>query len=415
MRRLSRLLWLLPLLALAGCKGEQAPAPDKKPPEVDVARPVVRDVTDFEVFTGHTESENFVNVKARVSGQLVKVEFKDGDVVDKDQRLFLIDPRPFAAAVKENEAALAEAKARVDRIKFDWDQERGLLNTGSAGSAEKFRQLTLDLNVAQTAIGGAEARLSTARLNLEWTEVRAPFKGRVSRRMMDPGNIVKADDTVLTTIVALSPVYAYFDVDERTVLARMMHAAGQRRRWWSGGRSTMNPLSAARAGGLPVTVGLVDEPGLYPHRARINFVDNHVETGTGTLWLRAVFTDRWYSPMTRPIGPGLFIRVHLPLGQPYEAILVAEKALGSDQGQRFLYVVKDDGTAEYRKVEVGRQHGNMRVIKAWDEKTKTGLRPDEHVVWRGLQRVRPGGKVTPHLTKMPENDDSGLHESLSEE
>jgi RND family efflux transporter MFP subunit len=393
MRRLSRLLWLPPLLALAGCKAEQAAAPDKKPPEVDVARPVVRDVTDFEVFTGHTESENFVNVKALVSGQLVKVDFKDGDVVDKDQRLFLIDPRPFAAAVKENEAALAEAKARVDRIKFDWDQERGLLNTG-AGSAEKFRQLTLDLNVAQTAIGAAEARLSTARLNLEWTEVRAPFKGRVSRRMIDPGNIVTARDTVLTTVVALSPVYAYFDVDERTVLARMMR---------------YRTLSAARAGGLPVTVGLVDEPGLYPHRARINFVDNHVATSTGTLWLRAVFTDRWYSPMTRPIGPGLFIRVHLPLGQPYEAILVAEKALGSDQSQRFLYVVKDDGTAEYRKVEVGRQHGDLRVIKS-------GLTRDERVVVKGLQRVRDKGKVTAiNLARMPEGDDNGLHDKLSEE
>src|SRR5262249_50814012 len=156
-------------------KNEAAPPPEKKDPEVTVAVPLVRTVTDFEIFTGHTESEKFVNIRARVSGVLEKVDFIDGVIVEKGQRLCLIDPRPFEAAFKDARAAVAEARSRVERIRFDWEQERRLLDTGGAGSQEKARQLVLDLNVAQSNVGSAEARLDTAKLNLEWTAVCAPF------------------------------------------------------------------------------------------------------------------------------------------------------------------------------------------------------------------------------------------------
>jgi RND family efflux transporter MFP subunit len=378
MRRLPGLGLLLPLLPLA-CSHEQAPAAGApKTPEVSVAVPILRTVTDHEVFTGHIESAERVELRAQVTAPLLKTDFVEGALVPEGKVLFYLDPDTFAAQVARDEANLALAQAHRDRLQRDYDRALTLLPERAIGR-EEFERIRGDRDEAVASVGVAEQNLRRSRLDLRYTEVRAPCTGRVSRRLVDPGNTVKAYETVLTTLVGVGKIYAYFDVDERTVLAKLLREG---------------TLATARENGLPVRVGLIDEAGRFPHPAKVNFVDALVNTSTGTMWLRAELDPpRWW--MKRRISHGLFVRVQLPLGQPHEGVLVAEQALGSDQGQRFVFVVGSDGTAEYRRVEVGRAHGGLREITS-------GLSAGERVVVSGLQRVRDKNKVVAKLVEMPD-------------
>jgi RND family efflux transporter MFP subunit len=233
----------------------------------------------------------------------------------------------------------------------------------------------------------AQAALGQAERNLTWTEVRAPFDGRVSRQSIDPGNIVKADETVLTTIVSLDPVYAYFDIDERTTLrSRRLLIEGK--------------IQSAREAKLPVLIGLADEMDdrgtpLYPHTGTVNFVDNRLEPTSGTLRLRGEFANpRSKHNSLRIFSPGMFVRVRLPIGKPHPAVLISERALGTDQGQPFVYVVNDQDEVEYRKVKVGLLEEGLHVIEE-------GLQPGERVIVSGVQRVRPKIKVQAELIETP--------------
>jgi RND family efflux transporter MFP subunit len=378
MSRWVCLAGLLPALLAAGCKREQAAALPPRAPEVQVSTPLSSQVQDFELFTGRTEAGNRVDIRARVTGYLAKADFIEGARVNQDQVLFVIDRRPYEAEEVRAEAALTQARATARRA--DADYKRALdLYSRQATTREEF-DLKAGINdESAAAVKVAEANLALARLNLQFTEVRAPFAGRISRRMIDPGNLVKADDTILSTLIADEPMYAYFDVDERTLLRQLI----------DGG-----VLSAAQSSKVTVQVGLADEEG-YPHTATVNFVDNKVDPGTGTLWMRGVFEKP-----KRSIAAGMFVRVRFPLGQPYQALLAAEQAVGTDQGQKFVFVVDSKNKVEYRPVQVGRLHDGLRVIK-------DGLKPGERVVVTGLQRVRAGAEVTVKEVPMPVREARG--------
>jgi RND family efflux transporter MFP subunit len=410
--------WLA-LLLLSGCVPGCGPAQGPTappPPAVKASRPVTRAVTDYEDFPGRTEAVSSIDVRARVSGYLDKINFTEGETVQENDVLFEIDPRPYQAELERAEAALAQARAyskRVDadlksaeadvevktatlyRATRDWGRAEKLFPTGGVAQAEydqhkaAFDSARANLDVSKASLEAARANVATARaqigvaeanrkmaaLNLGFTKVTAPISGVAGRHFRDPGNLVKADDTVLTNLVSRGPMYAYFDLDERTALrVKQLLRAGKMT--WSQGQ------------GLPVLMGLSDESG-FPRQGVIDFRDNRVDADTGTWRLRARFDNA-----DDTLTPGLFVRVRLPLGPPSQGLLIAEKALSTDQGQKFVYVLRGDNTVEARRVKVGRLHDGLRVIT-------DGLRADERVLVSGLQRVREGVTVTAEVVEMP--------------
>ena len=315
--------------------------PPPKPPVVMIAEPVVREVTDYEEgLVGQTAAVQMVEVRARVNGYLEKVNFKDGDEVKEGAVLFEIDPRPYDAEVARTEAAVGLSEAHYKRLEADLKRARSLVARQAIGR-EEFDKIVGDYAEAGASVGIAKANRDLAKLNQEFAKVTAPISGRLSRRMVDPGNLVQADETILTTIVSLDPMYVYFDVDERTLLRiRRLIAEGK--------------IKSRTQAEIPIFAALADEEG-FPHKGIIDFSENRVDPNTGTLRVRAVIAN----PAPRVFSPGLFMRVRLPVGNPHKSLLVAEQALGTDQGRKFLYVVKPgkdkDGkdvpnVAEYRPV-----------------------------------------------------------------
>ncbi len=288
------------------------------------------------------------------------MEVKAGD------KLFVIDPRTYQADYDHAAANVALARAHLERVAADFKRAEELMPR-KAISQSDFDLAKGDRDEGAASVKVAEAARDTAKQNLDWTIVTAPISGRISRQMIDPGNLVKADDTVLTTIVSQDPIYAYFDVDERTSLEfRRMLEAGK--------------VQSARDVRVPVWLGLSDEEG-YPHEGRIDFVDNALDPMTGTLQLRGKFANP-----KGLLAPGMLARVRVPVGTPHRAILVPEGALGSDQGKRFLYVVGKDNKVEYRPVTVGSLRDGLRVIEQ-------GLSEKERVVVGGLQAISPNKVV----------------------
>ncbi len=372
--------FLLPLLcgvALLGCEHSPPPQPPpSKPAEVRVSLPIVREVTDYEEFPGQTEAIPTVEIRARVTGYLAKVYFQDGADVHQGDLLFEIDPRPYQAALDRAQATLVQSDVHLKRLEADYQRAQNLYAKNAIGR-EEYDKIAGDRGEAGAAVGVAQANLNLAKLNLEFCQVRAPFSGRISRRTIDPGNMVKADETALTYLVSLNPIYVYFDVDERTLL-RLQRLVQQ------------GQIQSVRDGEVPCEMALADEPeGVFPHKGVINFMDNRVDSGTGTLRLRGAFENR-----DGFIAPGLFVRLRAPVGKPHQAILVAEQALGTDQGQKFLYVVNDKDQVVYQPVQVGRLHDGLRAIT-------DGLQPGQRVVVSGLQRVRPGAQVMLQVVEMP--------------
>jgi RND family efflux transporter MFP subunit len=374
-QQLMRMCWLVPAcLGLAGCARMQAQNPPPPPPAVKVSLPVMKEVTDYEDFPGRMEAVNSVSLRARVTGYLDKVNFKEGAIVNKDEVLFEIDPRSYAAELARAEGNVAQSDGHLKRLDHDFDRAAMLLPRGAVGR-EEYDKVAGDRVEARGALDVAKASLEMARLNLAWTKVRAPLTGRISSRYVDPGNLVKADDTILTTIVSLDPIYTTFDLDERTTL-RLQHLIRDGKIYWS------------LEGGVPVLLGLADNDG-YPLRGSINFADNRVDADTGTWRLRALVKNA-----DQALAPGMFVRVRLPIGNPYRAMLVSEKALGTDQGQKHVYVVDSSKKASYRRVKVGRLHDGLRVVTE-------GLAKDDKVIVTGLQRVRPGFEVDAQVIDMP--------------
>jgi RND family efflux transporter MFP subunit len=374
---------LLALTFAAGC----AKKPEKEkppPPEVVYATPTARDVTEVEEFTGYTRAVKTVEVRARVTGYLDKVLFKDGTDVKEGDTLFQIDSRTYKAEVDKAEAMVKQTEATLDRITSDLRRGRAMV-TGRAISMEELDKLTGNRNEADASVRAARATLEATRINLAYTKISAPIGGRVSRTMVDAGNLVKADETMLTTVVTLDPIHAYFDVDERTVLQlrRMIQE---------------KKITSSRVQPLIVKVGLADEEG-FSRSGTIDFVDNQLDPGTGTLRVRAEVPNAPINGVST-LSPGMFVRIQLPVGKPQPSLLIPETALGSDQGNKFVYVIDGQNKVTYRRVVPGQQEGTTRVIRplVTGEKGEvvSGLRPDERVIITGQQRVRPGVEVQPY-------------------
>lgn len=364
--------------AFAGCiKPQQPPAPAAAAPEapkVLVEVPQSGDITDYEDFTGRTVATKTIDIRARVTGYLTKINFseKEGQDVEQNSVLFEIDPRPYQAEMARTEAGFLQAQSHLKRIDLDYQRAAKTVDK-KVITQEQFDLVTGDRNEARSAVEVARANRDMAKLNLSFTKVRAPISGRVSRTQLDVGNLVRADETILTTVVSMDPIYAYFDVDERTMLRLRRYAEEGRIR-----------LSGDRATAIPVGMGLADEDG-FPHGGVVNFVDNRLDPSSGTLQLRGIFKNA-----DRMLSPGMFVRVRLPIGNSYRALLVSEQALGTDQGQKFVYVIDQENKAQYRRVQVGKlQQGHRVILK--------GLEAEERIVVSGLQRIRPGAVVQPMI------------------
>jgi RND family efflux transporter MFP subunit len=391
---------------LAGCKRTKPPLAEPKPPEVVVETPVTLSVADYEDFTGRTESIPMVTVLARVSGELAKVYFKDGDDVKKGDDLFLIDPRQFDDELERAQATLEQTEASLTRKKKLYDRAKVLRKNGT-NTPEDLENAEFDFKEADAARNVAIANKKTAELNKEYTLIKAAEGGRLSKKLIDVGNQVRANQTPLTTIVSLNPIYASFDVDERTVhRVRKLLLDGK--------------MQSGRESEVIVQVGLADEEDRFSLTGKRDFSENQLDPGTGTLRVRIQIdnstTDERIEgilasiknltglpvdleesmsmvraatfPRTRKLSAGMFVRIRYPIGKPRESLLVPEQALVSDQGIRHLFVLDQDNVARYRPVTIGLQYGSLRVIER-------GLSKSDRVIVSGLQRVRPDKAVTP--------------------
>ena len=355
---------------LHGCSGKpNAPAagPAQGPAPVSVVPVVEKSFTDREEFSGQLEAAEYVELRSRVNGVVDQVHFTDGATVSRGQTLFTIDPRPFAAEVARLESQLVSAKARAELAGTGLARAQKLVEANFI-SKQELDQLTAVSKTSSSDIQAAEAALRSARLNLEFTTVRAPINGRVSRANVTTGNLVD-DKTVLTSIAGVSRVYAYFDGSEQTFLR--VRSAGDK---------------------APVVhMGLANEEG-YPHTGKLDFVDNRLNPQTGAVRMRANFDNS-----RGQFVPGLAVRIVMATSAAYSAVLVPERAIGTDQARKFVVVVGADGQPQFRPVQLGALQGGMRVIGGG------AVKPGENVVVDGLQRIIPGVPVAPQGLKGDEN------------
>ncbi|HEY5777214.1 MAG TPA: efflux RND transporter periplasmic adaptor subunit, partial [Terrimicrobiaceae bacterium] len=361
-------LVLIGLFSLGGCKKQEVV--ELPPPIVTVTQAVEKQVQDWDEYTGRLAPMGTVDVRPRVSGYIMEVKFIDGDLVKKGQPLFIIDPRPYQADYDQAKAELDKADAALKLASSDFDRARQLRDKGVTAAGD-FDQRAATLQQATGAFQSARAALAAAKLNLEFCTVTAPIDGRAGLANVTVGNLVSADGKdPLTTIVSTNPVYAYADVDERSLLRYVRYYQTKKK----------GPEDADEVK-IPIELSLQDETG-FPHTGYIDFLDNRVDPSTGTIRIRGVFDFE-----NGLLGPGLFVRVRIPAGLPYPAVLVPERSVASDQGQKYVVVVKDN-TAEFRPVSLGTLFETLRVIKS-------GLKAGETVVVDGLLKVRPGQKVDP--------------------
>lgn len=358
---------IVALVALAGCSKPHAKPAAPAAPPVSVAAALEQEVVETVDFPGRIEAVESVEVRARVNGYLQSVHFRPGAQVKKGDLLFVIDPRPFEAELARAEATLAHTRAQLELARTELARQVQLLEE-RATSRREYEDAAARLRQFDAQIRANQASVESARLSLAYTRITAPVDGRAGKAEITVGNLVQGEvpnSPVLTTVVSTSPVYAAFEADEASFLR----------------------FVSAREN-LSVAVGLANEGG-FPHRGRIEFVDNRVDPQSGTVRMRAVLDNR-----DGRFTPGLFARVRLgDLDSPRKAVLVADRAIGTDQSKRFVLVVNGENKAQYREVRVGRAIEGLRVIES-------GLEAGEVIVVNGLQRVRPGAPVTPQPVQM---------------
>jgi multidrug efflux system membrane fusion protein len=377
------------LLAMAG--GCQRPRTEVAPaelPAIPVSQPVRREVTDFVDFTGRTEAVQAVDIRPRVTGYLVKMPFKEGAVVKQGDLLFVIDPRPYQAQVDsaQGQVTLYQAQLKLARVTYARDVAINN-NVANSVSQQQLDQDRASVEESDARVKAYEKNMEVYRLNHEFTRVVAPIDGQISRYYLTLGNLVNADQTLLTTVVSLDPIYVYFYMDEPTLL-RIRRAINEGR------------MKRRKEGEIPVHMGLQGEDG-YPHQGTINFVNNQVDPTTGSVSVRGIFPNPEPPAGIRLLSPGMFVRIRLPIGTPRSALLVIDRAVGSDQGLKYVYVLDAKNTVQYRRVTTGAlQEDGLRVIED-SVKPDEGVKPNEPVVVGGLQQVRPQMVVKPELGPMP--------------
>jgi RND family efflux transporter MFP subunit len=367
-------VWLVLLLTAGGAAGcNRGGAPPKQaappPPAVTVTHPVLREITSFQFYNGRIEAIETVDIRARVRGFLQAIHFKEGTKVNKGDLLYEIDPRTFEADTLQAQAQVTRAKAQLAEATSE--AERGKrLRAANAITEEEYQQRITTLDTARAALEEMQAALQKAQLELNFTKIYAPISGRISRTLVTVGNLVgSSEPTLLTTIVRMDPIYVYFDVPEINFLQyqQLIRTQG---------------APAATEAKVPVFVGLPSEQG-YPHEGVINFRDSQVDPGTGTIVVRGELPNSdWL------LIPGLFVRIRVPIGKPQERLLVPQVALQADQRGRYVLVVGPENTVEYRPVTPGQLEGDLIVIEK-------GLQPTDRVLVGGIQKARPGAKVTP--------------------
>ncbi len=414
--------------AVSGCgDGSGQSAGDPPPPEVTVVRPLQTEIVVWDKYTGRMAAVQSVEVRARVSGHLESIHFAEGEDVARGDVLFVIDPRPFQASLQSAEAQLNRTRAEVkasesllrqaeaEKAQADaalqlarqregrasklleqnaisdeeYDQrasERSQANADVEAAVASIEAARANIETARAAVVVAEAAVDSAKLELEYCEIRSPIAGRIGNRLITVGNLINGGSSqasLLTTIVSLDPIHAYFDANEREVLNYMrMVSAGQRENSRSG--DVRNP----------VFMKLADENG-YPHRGHIDFVDNRIDPNTGTMRARAIFPNP-----DRLLTPGMFAEVRLPGDLRGEAILIPDAAVGSDQSETFVYVVDESDEVQRSRVELGSMHQGLRIVRE-------GLAADQRLVVSGLQMIRQGMKVRVREGEEIEREESG--------
>jgi multidrug efflux system membrane fusion protein len=360
---------LLATQLLAGCDSKPVAGSAPPPPPVTVARPLQKTITEWDEYTGRFTALETVEVRARVSGFIDSVHFKEGQIVKQGDLLFVIDPRPYRLAVEQAKADVERAKAKLEIASLDVQRGTPLARTQALTERELDTRKSTERDAAGQ-VGSAEAAVKQAELNLEWTEVRAPIGGRISDKRVDGGNLITGGQTgatLLTVIVSIDPIHFIFDGSEADFLHYLRLA-------------TAGARPSSRDAQNPVSVRLADESD-FKHQGRMDFVDNVINPKTGTIRGRAVFDNK-----DGFLTPGFFGRLRL-FGGEHEALLVPDGAIASDQSSKIVFTVADDGTVGTKLIELGPMVDGLRVIRS-------GLTPTDRIVIDGLQRARPGGKVT---------------------
>jgi len=342
------------------------------PPAVTVSPPLRKEITEWQEFTGQFEAVDYVEIRARVSGYLTEIHFEDGQTVKQGDLLFVIDPRPYEATLASAKAQLAQASAQVDLATRQLERSAELRKKDFEPAAN-YDQRVAELKVAAASAEAAKAAIQSAQLNVEFTKIQAPVTGRISSHLVSIGNLVSGGEgsttTLLTTIVSLDPIRFDFDMSEADFLAYQ--------------RATAKGLmKSTRDNSVPAALHLTDEKG-WPHEGHIDFVDNQVDRRSGTIRVRAEFANKDFF-----LTPGQFGRIRIPGSEPYEALLVPDAAVVTDQSRKIVMAVKDDGTVESKVVRPGPTYENLRIIRS-------GLEPNDRVIIDGLLRARAGAKVTP--------------------
>lgn len=407
MRSIAYLVASCAFLCVAGCQ-RKPPAAAAEKPVVSVSTPVYRtDVIDFEDFIGRTDAVESVDIKARVSGYLTQIDFQSGTVVRGDEPywsygasmfgllaspehpallaaaanftrrghgdlLFVVDPRPYQADYDRAAGQVLLAEAKLKLAIADYARALEIAKTPGAISQQDVDKYAASRDEARANVIASKANLESYRLNLEFCRITSPITGMTSRNYLTLGNLVTKDETLLTTVVSEDPMYAYFDVDENTML-RIQEAM------------RTGKIKARRQGELDVLMALANQTG-YPEHGIVDFINNKVDPLTGTRTLRGVFANPKPKVGPRRLTPGLFVRIRVPIGDPHPALLVPDKCIGADQGQKFVYIIDDKNIVQYRKVTPGAlQEDGLRVVE--------GLEKTDRVVMSGLQQIRPKEEV----------------------
>jgi len=354
-------------VAFSSCHQEASP-PAPPPPSVTIAKPVQKEIVEWGEYTGRTDAVESVEIRPRVSGYINSITFKAGDLINKGDLLFVIDPRPYQATLDQAIGQLRQAEAQQQLAEANFARA-SKLRTTNVISREEYDTDAAQKSQAEAQCVASRAAVNSAQLNLDFTQVKSPIGGRIGREQVTVGDLVQSDTTLLTTVVSIDPIYAYFNVDERTV-------------WKYVGQIKEERLSDARSAQTPLFLQVESEKG-FPHEGVINFINNTFNSSTGTLQVRGRFPNS-----NGFLIPGAFVRIRVPGTPKYQAILVTDRAIGTDQAQKFVLVLDENNVVQLRLVQLGPNIDGLRVVRS-------GLKGNENVIINGIVNAHPGSKVSP--------------------